>query len=993
MNIADQLSIKSKTYLLVMLSTGVALVLLLLATDGFNTLRIEMNDLVSSTKIERYTSKLLHEEHEYRLNANGSVYNLEAANHAFENSLNIINELNQTFNEIDILEMSEDHALHTLRDQIKKSSSDYKELYLKSVVTLNELHRLANVLEVEGEFISLQIQQYIESKRVEIKKQLSQKTIEKINNGSNIWQYTYVTQLQEKKYRLSPDAELYAAFKKDYQFMMSEWDRLKTMSDQRYEFEKLKYFKTSSKKYEDAMTSWVELNNQLVTEILPKMNQLGQSIITKAIKSAELAVNHMSQKRSNITLTLLVVSIFTIILGVVFGGLIARSISTAVISFQDGLLNFFKYLNQEQKIAQPIAVRGNDELSVMAGVVNENITKIQNVMNRKADFQQALLEWSKVDYKDNNLTVQKATELSAKALHVDRVGIWLFNEDKTVLHCFNVYSNATNTHESGATLSANDFPDFFDVLRSGKMLIVENTREDVRTHELVKQQKESSDTLSILNLPIIQDNELIGVICHETNSEIRSWQEDEMDFASSVTNAISMSFEIQHRRLVQEELKAQKEILHFHAHHDSLTGLPNRFLFNDRLNQLIKRSYRSNTKIAVLYIDLDHFKGINDSMGHNVGDELLIEVASRFRSTLRESDLLARLGGDEFAVVLNNITSNGAVIEVTQTLLKVMNAPISILEQSFYITLSIGIAVSPDDGSTSEELLKHADAAMYQAKDDGRNTYQFYNHLMTEKALERVAMEASFRHALKNEEFVVHYQPQVNADSGEIIGTEALIRWMHPEMGMVRPDRFLGFANETGLIMPMDEWVMKTAMAQYAKWYRDGLNPGVLALNMSMRLLHKDDLLDVIKNNLDETGCKPEWLELEVTEGDIMDDVEAAIDALTKIKSLGISLAIDDFGTGYSSLSQLKHLPINRLKIDRSFVNELPGNDDDTVISKSIISLSKNMGLSVIAEGVETLQQKEFLLENGCHYMQGYYYSKPVVASAITDELKMQKIA
>ncbi len=454
------------------------------------------------------------------------------------------------------------------------------------------------------------------------------------------------------------------------------------------------------------------------------------------------------------------------------------------------------------------------------------------------------------------------------------------------------------------------------------------------------------------------------------------------------SDAISLSLEIKKRRLIQDELRNQKDILHYQAHHDPLTDLPNRFLFDDRLKQSIKQAERNETKIAVLFIDLDHFKSINDSMGHKVGDELLVEVARRLKSQIRQTDTLARLGGDEFSIILNEMAKNDDVVGVTQGLLEIMNTPIELVDQSFYVTLSVGVVIYPDDGKVPEELLKHADAAMYQAKDDGRNSYQFYTQAMTEKAFERIAMETSFRNALSKEEFVVHYQPQVNAVTDQFIGMEALVRWMHPDMGLISPDKFLAFAYDTGLIIPLDRWVMKTAMTQYAKWYAEGLQPGVLAVNLSVRQLRKEGCVEAIRHLLEETGCKPEWLELEITEEEIMDDSSKAIRVLTKIQELGISLAIDDFGTGYSSLSQLKRLPINKLKIDRSFIRDLPDDEEDVVISKTVIALSRNMGLSVIAEGVETKQQKDFLLQNGCHYIQGFYYSKPVLACEIEELLK-----
>jgi diguanylate cyclase (GGDEF)-like protein len=986
MNIANKLSIKSKTYLLVGLSVVVALILSLVSNDGLNSLRTELDQLIFSTKIERYTNKLILEEQKYRLNANGSVYNLSAANQAHQNTIQYVDEIYQTLNKIGISFRS-DLVLKNLQ-KIRQSTDEYKNLYLSGVSLLTELNKQATILEDEGEFITLQIQEYVESKRVEIKQELIQKTIEKINNGSNIWQYTYVTRQHEKKYRLSPDDTVFKSFKKDYQFMMSEWDRLKKMSDQAFELEKLDNFQASAQKYETALLRWVDLNKILVTDVLPNMKKLGSSIITGAIQSAELAVKHMSAKRNNIALTLLGVSIVTIILGIVFGAAIAKSISSVVGSFQNGLLNFFQYLNQEQQTAQPIVVQGNDEISVMAKVVNENIIKIQNVLDRKADYQQALLEWSRVDYQDDIVTIQKATELSAKALHIERVSIWLFNDQRTELTCADLYLSDSHKHESGTVLAEENYPEYFRAINNGEILAVTHAREDQRTREFTDSYLKPLNIYSMLDLPIVQDDQIIGVICHEKVGEIKSWELDQQDFASSVVNAISLSLEIKKRRLIQEELKAQKEILHHHAHHDPLTGLPNRFLFDDRLNQVIKQAKRDGAKIAVLFLDLDHFKGINDSMGHKVGDELLVVVANRLRNEIRQTDTLARLGGDEFTIILNQVANTDAVVEVTQNLLKCMHAPIDLSDRSFYITFSVGVAIYPDDGETAEELLKNADAAMYHAKDDGRNTYEFYNQAMTEKAFERIAMETSFRNALSKEEFVVHYQPQIDAQTGQFIGIEALVRWMHPELGLITPAKFLPFANETGLIIPMDQWVMKTAMTQYADWYHAGLQPGVLALNLSMKQLQKADFVKTMQQLLEDTGCKAEWLELEVTEGHIMKESSTAIQMLNKVKDLGISLAIDDFGTGYSSLSQLKRLPINKLKIDRSFIRELPNDDEDVVISKTIIALSRNLGLSVIAEGVETQQQKDFLLQNGCHYIQGEFYSKPMLAADIELQLR-----
>jgi predicted signal transduction protein with EAL and GGDEF domain len=498
----------------------------------------------------------------------------------------------------------------------------------------------------------MHIQHYVEEKRVEINDSLKQKTIDKINNGSNIRQYTYVIRLHEKKYRLSPDNAVFKLFKKDYKFMMLEWERLKGISDQQSEYQNLNEFKLSAVKYDHSMLLWVDLNNKLVSEVLPKMKALGNDVINSAVLSANRSVNHMKEKHTNTTVTLLVVSVITIFLGVVFGSMIARSISGVVTTLQNGLINFFEYLNQKQKVAYPIEVHGNDEVSIMADVINKNIIKIQDLLNRKADYQQALLEWSRVDYQDESITIQKATELSAKALHVERVSIWLFNHDRTVLRCADIFLSKSSVHENGDVMIAEKYPQYFENIGDREMLISNQVRSDDRFEEFNNGYLEKHNIHSILDMAIIQDGILTGIIRHEKVGKVKSWQPDEQDFAKSVVSAISLSLEIKKRRVIQEELKAQKEMLHHHAHHDPLTGLPNRFLFNDRLNQVIKQARRNETKIAILFIDLDHFKGINDSMGHNVGDELLKEVASRLKQQIRQTDTLARLGGDEFSIVL-----------------------------------------------------------------------------------------------------------------------------------------------------------------------------------------------------------------------------------------------------------------------------------------------------------------------------------------------------
>ncbi len=429
---------------------------------------------------------------------------------------------------------------------------------------------------------------------------------------------------------------------------------------------------------------------------------------------------------------------------------------------------------------------------------------------------------------------------------------------------------------------------------------------------------------------------------------------------------------------IRDELEEQKDILHHQAHHDALTGLPNRILFNDRLGQGIERAKRNKNELALFFIDLDHFKEINDSLGHTVGDEVLQSVTQRLSKIIRAEDTLARLGGDEFTIIAEGVEQSQNASLLALKILKALAEPVIVNENTLYISSSIGISLYPGDGENAQDLLKYADAAMYKAKEEGRNNFQFYSAEMTKLAFERVVMEASMREALKNEDFVVYYQPQVNGENNKLIGIEALVRWQHPTRGIVSPVNFIPLAESTGLIIELDRFVMKTAMTQVVKWYAVGLNPGILSLNLSARQLQKKDFIATLETMLQETGCKAEWLELEITEGQIMSNPEKSIVIFDKISALGIALSVDDFGTGYSSLSYLKRLPINKLKIDQSLVRELPGDEEDAVITKTIIALAHSLNLKVIAEGVETQAQKEFLLESGCEDIQGYFYSKPI---------------
>ncbi len=412
------------------------------------------------------------------------------------------------------------------------------------------------------------------------------------------------------------------------------------------------------------------------------------------------------------------------------------------------------------------------------------------------------------------------------------------------------------------------------------------------------------------------------------------------------------------------------------AYYDTLTGLPNRSLFNDRLAVALTHANRHRYKLAILFLDIDRFKQINDSLGHTVGDRLLKIVSTRIRNAIREEDTVARFGGDEFTVLIHIIGKIEDAGKIGQKILDALKTPITIDERDFVVTSSIGISVYPLDGVDGETLIRNADTAMYRAKDLGRNSYQFYAATMNHKALEALEVENGLRRALANNEFVLYYQPLVDVSTATVFGLEALIRWQHPELGLLRPDRFIPAAEQSGLIIAIGRWVLREACLQASEWHKRG-HKVVMAVNLSGRQFGDADLLHYVREALEAADLKPEYLELEITEGYAMQDVQKAIQTLRQLKTLGVRIAIDDFGTGYSCLSYLKQFPIDTLKLDGSFVRDLAA-PEDAQIALGVIALAHSLKLKVIAEGVETISQLAFLKEHACDRLQGYLFSRPM---------------
>jgi diguanylate cyclase (GGDEF)-like protein/PAS domain S-box-containing protein len=473
-----------------------------------------------------------------------------------------------------------------------------------------------------------------------------------------------------------------------------------------------------------------------------------------------------------------------------------------------------------------------------------------------------------------------------------------------------------------------------------------------------------------------------------------------LDEAGRPTWCVALIQDITDRKKAEEALRqsksdliARQKDLDYLSYHDPLTGLPNRLLLQDRLQHALAKARRAGSEAALLFLDLDRFKNINDTLGHEVGDRILCEVAKRLRGLVRETDTLARFVGDEFIVLLEDLAEPKIAVRIARQIVDALAAPIEVEHERFHLGGSIGISLFPHNGEDAESLLKCGEVAMYQAKEKGRNTCQFYTPDMNARTRELMLLENSLRQALAREQFVLHFQPQVDIETGRVLGVEALVRWNHPDLGMIPPEDFIPLAEETGLIVPMGEWILRTACAQARTWRLARLPALRVAVNISPRQFRFPQLADRIRGILAETEMAPGLLELELTESMVMHDVETAIRTMNELTALGIQLAIDDFGTGYSSLHHLRRFPIRRLKIDRDFVRDVNANANDAAIASAIIALARTMTLEVVAEGIETREQLAFLKAKECQIGQGYLFSRPLPAEELGCILRLGKVS
>lgn len=488
---------------------------------------------------------------------------------------------------------------------------------------------------------------------------------------------------------------------------------------------------------------------------------------------------------------------------------------------------------------------------------------------------------------------------------------------------------------------------------------------------------------SSIALPLNSRKHILGALTIYA-AEADAFGTEEVKLLEELANDLAYGIEVLRTRIEHAEAERKLEFL---AHHDLLTGLPNRLLLRDRFEQAVAQAERERSGVAVLFLDLDNFKQVNDTLGHTYGDKLLVRVVERLRGCLRDADTISRQGGDEFVILLPNLRDLAVISGIAQQIVEAFTAPFEIDTYSINTTFSIGVSLYPDDGKEFDTLLRNADTALYQAKDSGRDTYRFFSEKMNMDAQEQLQLQGQLRNAVKNQEFILHYQPQIDIVGGHLIGAEALVRWQHPELGLIPPGKFIPLAERSGLVIPMGDWVLNEACSQAQAWREKG-HALVMAVNLSALQFKRGNLLETVAHALKRSGLPAEMLELELTESILLQDVDAAIKTLHSLKDMGVKLSIDDFGTGYSSLSYLKRLAVDKLKIDQSFVRDLAEASDSAAIVRAIIQLGHTLQLTVIAEGVETDAQLAFLRNYGCDEAQGYLYSRPVPAEQFAELLK-----
>ncbi len=583
-----------------------------------------------------------------------------------------------------------------------------------------------------------------------------------------------------------------------------------------------------------------------------------------------------------------------------------------------------------------------------------------------------LLALARRDRSDLDEALKEILAVACTTLRLDRASYWRMLADGGAIRCELVHraDGAVDPAPAVDTIEAVDHPAYFGAIVANEIVAAEDAASHPATRSLAPVYLGPLGIAATLDAPVWLDGRVVGLVCCEVTRATRGWQPEEIDFASGIATMIALALEASQRRGAEAQLMRL-------AHYDSLTGLPNRNLLADRLRQALVFASRHRSRVALMFLDLDRFKNINDSLGHYVGDQILKEVAMRLTRTLRAGDTVARLGGDEFVVVLQEVRDPADAATVAQSLLRELAPPYHVEGRELHLSASAGITLYPDDGRDADVLMKNADVAMYHVKDSGRNGFQFFAAIMNHTANRRLAIENELRLAIRRGELVLHYQPQIDLARAAIRTVEGLVRWRHPERGLVMPGGFIGVAEDCGLAQPLGEWTLHEACVQSRRWQEAGVAPVPVAVNLSARVFRDRSFVTSLRAILDETRLDPRLLELEITESAVMQQSDATSATLEELSAMGIQLAVDDFGTGYSSLAYLKRFPIDKLKIDRSFVRGIPTSADDTAITRAIVSLARSLGLRAVAEGVETDAQLGFLSAHGCDDVQGNFFCPP----------------
>lgn len=616
-----------------------------------------------------------------------------------------------------------------------------------------------------------------------------------------------------------------------------------------------------------------------------------------------------------------------------------------------------------------------DELTGESSQRTRVETRLREGEERMRRHSQSLLELAReasISAGDVRSALHVICEKAVQAIRCKRVSVWFLDNESKTLRCMHVLDDGRHDDSPGAVIEFARSPELFKALQETRTTAVSDVGGDTRMQGLLKEYLRPNNVAAVLGAPFRQGQRVRGVIFHEHTGASREWTRDEASFASSLADFVALAITASDRRQAEERFRQL-------ANYDRLTGLPNRALFMDRLTQALSKARRNKQNVALLFIDVDRFKNINDSLGHHSGDTVLRTIGKRLLACVRAGDTVARLGGDEFTVILEECQNLETITTICERILESVTEPILLGETEANLTCSIGLSLCPGDGQDADVLLQNADIAMYKAKDRGRNNYQFFTQDMHAKAMLHLSRENALRKALQRMEMVLHYQPQFDVTRGGIIGVEALVRWQDPDWGLIWPSEFIPLAEETGLIVPLGQWVIREACLQAQEWHK-AMNgrPFHLAVNLSVRQFASSNLLEFVRGALQESGLEPRVLQLEITESLVMHDMEGSVRILKGLKDLGVRIALDDFGTGHSSLVYLKRLPVDVLKVDRAFVEEIAKSDQDAAIARTIITLADNLGLDVIAEGVETVAQMKQLRKGGCSKMQGYLFSLPM---------------